>query len=62
MGPSVKRSKEWEEKYTKFEEHDGMPANGTKSYIWKQIQLSSGPYGLDANITKEIEANEGSTV
>jgi hypothetical protein len=51
----------WEEKYTKFEAHDWMPAKGTKLYIWQKNQLSSVPKGLDAIIEKEIEANEGST-
>jgi hypothetical protein len=34
---------------------------GTKEYNWRQTQLSSGPFGLDAKI-KEIEANEGGTM
>jgi hypothetical protein len=57
-----KHSDKWEEKYAEFEAHDGMHANGTKSYIWKQPQLSIGPYGMDCKIEKEIEANEGSTM
>jgi hypothetical protein len=58
-----KHSNKWEEKYAEFEAHDnGMPANCTKSYFWKQPQLSIGPYGMDCKIEKEIEANEGSTM
>jgi hypothetical protein len=35
-----RNSNEWEEKYAEFEAHDGMPAKGTKSYIWKQTQVT----------------------
>ncbi len=44
---SVMRSDKWEEKYAEFEAYDGMPAEGTKSYYWKQSKLSNGPPGLD---------------
>jgi hypothetical protein len=39
-----------------------MPARGTKEYNWIQIQLKSGPAGLDAKIKKEIAMNEGGTM
>lgn len=39
-----------------------MPAVDTTLFIWKNTQLSSGPFGLDNNIQKETELNEGGTV
>jgi hypothetical protein len=60
---SSDRSKDkWDENYVDFEACDGMPAKETKEYHWRQTQLSSGHFGLDAKIKKEIEANEGGTV
>jgi hypothetical protein len=52
----------WEENYTDFDACDSMPAKQTKEYTWRQTQLSSGSFGLDAKNKKEIEANEGGTM
>jgi hypothetical protein len=51
----------WEENCADFKACDGMPVRGTKEYNWRN-QFSSGPAGLDSNIKKENEANEGGTV
>jgi hypothetical protein len=39
-----------------------MPAENTKLYHWKKNQLRYGRAGLDYDIEKEIEANEGGSV
>jgi hypothetical protein len=52
----------WEENYTDFKECEGMPVKGTKEYNWMKHQLSSGSFGLDGKIKKEIQANEGGTI
>jgi hypothetical protein len=48
--------------FAESEAYVGMPARGTKVYNWKKHQLLSGSKGLDAEIWKEIKANEGSTM
>jgi hypothetical protein len=39
-----------------------MPVKGTTEYNQRQTQLSSGHFGLDAKIKKEVEENEGGTM
>ena len=52
----------WEEQYAEIEAHVGMPAENTELYHWKKNQLRYGRAGLDYDIEKEIEANEGGSV
>ncbi len=52
----------WEKNYANFEACDGMPAKWTKEYNVRQKQLSSGPFGLDGKVKKEIEVIEGGTM
>jgi hypothetical protein len=39
-----------------------MPVKRTKEYNWMKHQLSSGSFGLDGKIKKEIQGNEGGTI
>jgi hypothetical protein len=53
-----KEDNKWEEQYAEFEDYDGMPKTGSALFIWNRNQLVR----FEANIKKEIAANDGSTV
>ena len=55
-------SDKWEEQYTTFNAHDGMPPRGTKLFNCQMTQSSNGRAGLNAGIEKETAANEGGHV
>ena len=52
------RHDKWEEQYAEFEDYDRMPKTGSPLFNWNKNQWAK----FDANIEKEIAANDGSTV
>jgi len=53
-----KKDDEWEEKYTEFDDYDGMPETTSVLYNWQHNQLTR----FDGKIKKEIAANKGITL
>lgn len=55
---SSSSSNQWEEQFAEFEAHARMPRESVL-FNWENTQLSRGPFGLDYEIKKENELNEG---